>query len=54
MKEKRDNRWQAMDKSSTDLSILFKQFEIQNKTEGKSEKTVRWYNELLGLFYKWL
>jgi integrase/recombinase XerC/integrase/recombinase XerD len=54
MKEKRNYRWQDMDKSGTDLSILIRQYEVQNRTEGKSGKTVSWYNELLGLFYKWL
>ena len=43
-----------MDKSEIDLSVLIRQFEIHNRTEGKSPKTVLWYNELLGLFYSWL
>jgi hypothetical protein len=43
-----------MDKSAAGLSILIQQCEAYNKTEGKSEKTVSRYNELLGLFYEWL
>jgi site-specific recombinase XerD len=31
-----------------------RQYEVHNKTEGKSAKTVSWYNELLGLFHDWL
>ena len=54
MRAKRNYRWQEMDKSNTDLSILIRQYEVHNKTEGKSDKTVGWYNDLLGLFYQWL
>ena len=54
MKATRKQRWEHMDKSGTDLSILIKQYEVHNKTEGKTAKTVLWYNELLGLFYQWL
>jgi site-specific recombinase XerD len=54
MRAQRKYRWHEMDKSGTDLSILIKQYEVHNRTEGKSGKTVTWYNELLGLFYDWL
>ena len=54
MKATRNQRWEHMDKSGTDLSVLIKQYEVHNKTEGKTAKTVLWYNELLGLFYQWL
>lgn len=43
-----------MDHSDTDLSLVMKHFEVHNKTEGKSESTVLWYNEVLGLFRGWL
>ena len=43
-----------MRKSDTDLSVLIQYFEIHNKAERKSEKTVGWYNEVLGLFHMWL
>jgi hypothetical protein len=41
-----------MDKSGTDLSILIRQYEVHNKTEGKSGKTVSWYNEPLVIIYE--
>lgn len=50
----RNTRWVTMDKGDTDLSLLKKHFEIHNRTEGKSPRTVGWYNEVLGLFYAWL
>ena len=43
-----------MDKSNTDLSTLIKLFETHNRTEGESPRTVGWYNEVLGLLYRWL
>ncbi len=54
MRTKGSYRGQQVDKSATDLSLLIKQYEVLNRTEGKSRKTVIWYNELLGLFYEWL
>ena len=54
MKATRNHRWEHMDKSGTDLSVLIKQYEVQSRTEGKTAKTVLWNNELLGLFYRWL
>ena len=41
--------WETMDRSDTDLTELVKHFEVHNKTEGKSDRTVGWYNEVLGL-----
>ena len=43
-----------MDKSNIDLSILKQHYEVNNKTEGKSPKTVSWYNEVLHLFLNYL
>jgi len=43
-----------MDKSNIDLSVLMQHFEGNNRTEGKSPRTVGWYNEVLGLFSRWL
>ena len=54
MKSKGNQRRQQVDRSGTDLSVLFQQYEVHNKTEGKSPKTVLWYGELLGAFYRWL
>ena len=40
--------------ANLDLSVLIKHFEVPNKTEGKSPRTVGWYNEVLSLLYRWL
>ncbi len=37
-----------------DIRTLTKHFEVHNLTEGKSPRTVEWYNEVLGLFLDWL
>lgn len=37
----------------TTLSHLVRIFEIHNLTEGKSPATVKWYNDVLGLFIRW-
>ena len=39
---------------SRDLATLIQQFQVHNQTEGKSPKTVLWYNEILKRFYRWL
>ena len=54
MVNKRNRRWETMDKSNLDLLVLIRHFEIHNQTEGKSARTVGWYNEVLGLLYRWL
>ena len=36
------------------LARLMQQFEVHNRSEGKAEKTVLWYNQALGLFRDWL
>ena len=37
-----------------DLPVVIEHFEIHNRTEGKSPRTVEWYNLVLGLLYDWL
>ena len=37
-----------------ELGALVEQFEVHNRSEGKSPKTVRWYNQALGIFQDWL
>ncbi len=37
-----------------DLGTLIRQFEVHNRSEGKSLRTVEWYNQALGLFLEWL
>ena len=54
MKKMLSRRSNTMDKANLDLSVLIKHFEVPNKTEGKSPRTVGWYNEVLSLLYRWL
>ncbi len=54
MGSNRNLRWEDMDKSKMELSVLLQHMEVHNKTEGKSPRTVEWYNEVLGQFIKWL
>ena len=43
-----------MGPKNLDLEALIKQFEVHNRSEGKSDRTVEWYNQALGLFLGWL
>jgi site-specific recombinase XerD len=43
-----------MDNESIDLNALVEHFELYNKTEGKSPKTVLWYNMVLTQFKRFL
>ena len=43
-----------MDKLNIDLRRLKEHFDVHNRTENKSPRTVGWYNEVLGMFIKWL
>src|SRR4030042_2638262 len=49
------NRRQSdMDNGSIDISALAEHFELFNKTEGKSPKTIIWYNMALTQFQRFL
>ena len=54
MDTRRTRRRQPVESGKRDLSVLFEYFEVHNRTEGKSPRTVEWYNQVLGLFYRWL
>ena len=54
MANKPKRRWETMDKSNTELTKLMLHFEVHNRTEGKSPRTVEWYNDVLGLLSRWL
>ncbi len=43
-----------MDKDSIDLEFLTQHFELFNQTEGKSPKTIAWYNLALRQFHRFL
>ncbi|MCL0094633.1 hypothetical protein M1N58_01875 [Dehalococcoidales bacterium] len=52
---KRKNwRWEELEKNSIELSTLIRHFELFNKTEGKSPKTIAWYSMVLRQFYRFL
>ena len=42
-----------MNPGKLELDKLVQRFEVHNKSDGKSERTVEWYNEVLGLFLDW-
>lgn len=46
--------WESVKKNSGDLAALGKYYEVYNRTDGKSPKTVSWYNQALRLFYRYL
>jgi len=43
-----------MHRKIVDLPLLMEHFEIHNRTEGKSPRTVEWYNLVLGQLCDWL
>ncbi len=43
-------RSRKVDAGNLELAGLTKQFEIHNKSDGKSHRTVEWYNEVLDIF----
>ena len=51
---RRYSRSRNVNKGKLELAELAKQFELHNRSDGRSEKTVRWYNQSLGLFQGWL
>ncbi|HEX77618.1 MAG TPA: tyrosine-type recombinase/integrase [Dehalococcoidia bacterium] len=50
----RNPRWEELEKDSIELSVLARHFELYNRTEGKSPKTVDWYNQALEQFHRFL
>ncbi|MFC2059596.1 tyrosine-type recombinase/integrase [Chloroflexota bacterium] len=49
-----NRRWEELDKDSIELTNVAKHYELYNKTEGKSAKTINWYSMVLRLFYRFL
>ena len=47
-------RWEEVEKDSIELSLLAKHYELYNRTEGKSLKTIVWYNLALRQFQRFL
>lgn len=54
MKERRNPRWEEMDKGKIGLHQLIQHFEIFNRSQGKSPKTIKWYSDVLNLSLRWL
>ena len=55
MKSRRRNlRWGDIDMGTVELSKLLKHFNQCLKAEGKSSKTVSWYEEMLCVFLRYL
>jgi site-specific recombinase XerD len=47
-------RWEEMEKYSIELGTLAMQYELYNRTEGKSQATIKWYNLALKQFASFL
>ncbi len=54
MDGKRNRGCQGMDRNDLTLKSLIDHFQLHNRSDGKSPRTVGWYNEALGLFTDWL
>ena len=54
MRKRQNVRWEEMEKSTVKLWVLIQHFEVHNRAEGKSTRTVDWYTEVLGMFGNWL
>ena len=54
MVARRTARIRGMDQDKLDLKTLTRHFEVHNRSEGKSARTVEWYNQALELFEGWL
>lgn len=50
---KRQGR-RAVNYSTTDLSVLVQHYQLNNRIEGKSPRTLEWYQEVLELLRRWL
>lgn len=54
-KHRRKNvRWEELDKENIDLRNLLRHFVLAKRTEGRSPKTISWYEENLYLFIRFL
>ena len=54
MVTRRTARIRGVDQDKLDLKMLTQHFEVHNRSEGKSARTVEWYNQALELFQGWL
>ncbi len=49
-----NRRWEDMDKSGTPLESIIRTYQLFNRSEGKSERTVVWYDGKLHEYVRWL
>ena len=49
---KTPKRWETLDKGNVPLDKLILQYEAFNRTDGKTGKTVEWYNHSLHSLFK--
>ena len=54
MVARRLSRSRIVDKGQLELGALIKRFELHNRSDSKSIRTVEWYNQALGIFLDWL
>jgi site-specific recombinase XerD len=47
-------RWEMTERDDIELAALVKHFELFNRTEGKSPRTIVWYNMVLRQFQRFL
>ncbi|MBL7126556.1 MAG: tyrosine-type recombinase/integrase [Dehalococcoidales bacterium] len=50
----RNRKWQELEKNGTSLEKLVRHFESHNRSEGKSPRTVEWYERVLRFFQNYL
>jgi len=54
MRNRKNWRWQDMNKGDFHLEDLIKYFDTYNRSDGKSPSTLLWYNGTLNMFLGWL
>jgi len=53
-RRRRNQRWGELDKRSIPLEQLIRHYEVYNRSEGKSSRTVAWYTDCLTKFARFL
>ena len=54
MKSRQTRRRAVVKRKKLELATLFHHYEVHNRSEGKSARTVEWYGQVLELFHGWL
>jgi site-specific recombinase XerD len=53
-RRRRNQRWEELDRLSIPLEQLIRHYEVYNRSEGKSPRTVSWYTDCLSTFFRFL